>query len=76
MQAWTKPEGINVITSYTSNNPIEQLKEHGVRFFLEPGELRSAYEGWKILMYEETRGTSKNALGTAFESARLIAQKP
>jgi len=75
MQKWTKPDGINVITGYTANNPIEQLQEHGVKFLLETNELRSKYDGWKILSYEEERGTSKNALGVAFESARLIAQK-
>jgi SAM-dependent methyltransferase len=76
MKQWTKPGGINIVTSYTTHNPEEQLREHGVRFLLEGGELKSAYKGWEILSYEEASGTSKNALGTAFESARLIARKP
>lgn len=76
IQTCTQPGGINVVTSYTANNEVEQLQNHGVKFLFETGELKTAYEGWKILSYEEAPGSSKNALSTAFESARLIAQKP
>lgn len=76
MQHWTNSGGLNVITSYTTNNPAELLQEHGVKSLLESNELKSRYKDWKILSYEEERGTSKTALGVAFESARLIAQKP
>jgi len=76
MQKWTRPGGLNIIMSYAANNPVEQLREHGVKFLLEPQELQEKYRDWKIISFKEERGTRKNALGTFFESARLIAQTP
>lgn len=74
IKSWTRPRGYNVITSYTLNNPVGLLREHGVTYFMQPHELYDAYEGWKIIEYTEEQGTGKNAAGQAFESARLIAR--
>lgn len=76
MQKWTKRGGINAIMSYTSNNSVELLKEHGAKFLLQPEELKQKYKNWKVLSYKEEQGARKNALGTFSESARLIAQMP
>lgn len=56
MHQTTKPGGINVISAYTNQNATDFMAtnpygDHG--YLLKPGELKSCYEGWEILEYEE-----------------------
>jgi tellurite methyltransferase len=56
MQQATKQGGINVISAYTDQNTSDFMAnnpcgDHG--YLLKPGELRSYYEAWEILEYEE-----------------------
>lgn len=56
MQQTTKLGGVNVISAYTDQNTADFMSgnpygDHG--YLLKPGELKSCYEGWEILEYEE-----------------------
>ena len=56
MQQTTKPGGINVISAYTDQNTADFMADnpygdHG--YLLKAGELKSCYDGWEILEYEE-----------------------
>lgn len=73
MQEYTNQDGLNVITVYTNENPP------GLRPYLfKKGELKSAYNGWEILQYEESLGAEvknpKDGGPNRRYSARLIAR--
>lgn len=72
MQAWTKSDGVNVITGYTDYN--SDMGE-GIDFLLHTNELKELYSGWKIILYDEVMSGTQNPAGKAFQSAKLIAQK-
>lgn len=72
MQARTKKGGINVVSSYIEQPEIHSdpgIKPGYFTFLLAPNELRSLYDGWEILYYEE----KSNKLN--IQSARVIARK-
>ncbi|MFZ2545096.1 MAG: methyltransferase domain-containing protein [Candidatus Saccharimonadales bacterium] len=73
MQEWTASDGVDVITSYTDYN--SDMSE-GIDFLLHKNELRELYSGWKIILYDEVVSGTQNPAGKAFQSAKLIAQKP
>lgn len=73
MQKWTASGGMNVITSYTDHN--SDMGE-GIDFLLHTNELKDLYFGWKIILYDEVMSGTQNPVGKAFQSAKLIAQKP
>ena len=73
MQTWTKSGGVNVITGYTDHN--SDIGE-SIDFLLHTDELRELYTGWNIIKYDEVFSGTQNPAGKAFQSAKLIAQKP
>lgn len=73
MQEWTRSGGVNVITGYTDHN--SDMGE-GIDFLLHTDELKKLYDGWKIILYDEVMSGTQNPAGKAFQSAKLIAQKP
>lgn len=60
MAAALKPGGILLFETYTSRY-AEQNPERAMRqeFLLAPGELRQAFSGLEILMYQETETTAR-----------------
>ena len=73
MQEWTASGGVNVITGYTDYN--SDMGED-IDFLLHANELNELYSGWKIILYDEVMSGTQNPAGKAFQSAKLIAQKP
>lgn len=73
MQEWTASGGMNVITGYTDYN--SEMGED-IDFLLHKNELKDLYPGWKVILYDEVMSGTQNPAGKAFQSAKLIAQKP
>lgn len=73
MQEWTASGGVNVITGYTDYN--SDMGED-IDFLLHTDELKKLYADWKIILYDEVMSGAQNPAGRAFQSAKLIAQKP
>lgn len=82
IQEITKPGGINVISAYTDQNPADFMADnpygdHG--YLLRPGELKSCYEAWEILEYEEDWTSpgivNKGDAPQSFHKVNMIARK-
>lgn len=73
MQEWTASGGVNVITGYTDYN--SDMGED-IDFLLHANELKELYPGWKVIFYDEVMSGTQNPAGKAFQSVKLIAQKP
>jgi 2-polyprenyl-3-methyl-5-hydroxy-6-metoxy-1,4-benzoquinol methylase len=83
IQSWTKPGGLNLLTSYTN----VQALPNEYSFLLMPHELSELYAGWKAHWSQEsyrlTLGRIRNpkdalrlVLGKrGFKAARIIVQK-
>lgn len=84
IQTWTKPGGLNVITSYLDCNDLT----NDYSFLLQAGELPEVYKDWEIIQYTESYArTLGNAKGLkdivrilqgqrGYKSARILARKP
>lgn len=55
VQSITRPEGINVVSTYTSDNPEEEVSVRGLRHLFGRGELAAKYRrhGWQMHRDEE-----------------------
>ena len=82
MQETTKSGGINVISAYTDQNTADFMAnnpygDHG--YLLKPDELRSFYEDWALLEYEEAwtpPGIVKQGdVPKSFHKVNMIARK-
>lgn len=82
MQESTAAGGINVISAYTDQNKADFMKDnpygdHG--YLLKPGELKSYYEDWEILEYEEAWTppgiVNEGDTPQSFHKVNLIARK-
>jgi 2-polyprenyl-3-methyl-5-hydroxy-6-metoxy-1,4-benzoquinol methylase len=71
IQSWTSPGGLNVITTYTSENSLSD----DYTFLLRPNELRKLYEGWEIVQYEESYARNFRSAKNFKDIARLVARK-
>jgi hypothetical protein len=49
MKKNTNEGGLNVIVTFTENNPSKELS-----YLFKKGELKIMYSDWKVLEYEET----------------------
>lgn len=57
IQSKTKPNGLNVITSFVvENSKQKKMVLSKGRYFFDEGELKEFYKDWKILFYEEKPG--------------------
>ncbi len=65
IQKLTKKGGYNLITAYTDKNPPETRP-----YLFRHNELRSYYDGWDIVIYEERPAPTKQ------DAVYLIARKP
>jgi tellurite methyltransferase len=83
MHQTTKLGGINVISAYTNQNASDFMAnnpygDHG--YLLKPDELRSFYEGWEILEYEEAWTppgiVNQDDTPKSFHKVNMIARKP
>lgn len=83
MQEFTAFGGVNVISAYTNQNKADFMKDnpyghHG--YLLKPGELRSYYDGWEILEYEEAWTppgiVNQDDAPKSFHKVNMIARKP
>jgi tellurite methyltransferase len=74
MKEYTNTDGLNVVTVYTNENPVNLRP-----YLFEKNELRNLYAGWDILEYQETLGPEtenpKDGGPSRRYSARLIAKK-
>ena len=64
-----KPGGILVVEGYLNDDPQRP-------FGYQSGELLKAFEGFRILRYEETTGPADWARGKEAALVRMLAQKP
>lgn len=72
MQAHTLPGGFNLIVCAmdTTAHPCPM----GFPFTLQEGQLRTIYQGWEMLKYNEDLGTMHN--GARLQFATMLARKP
>lgn len=82
MQNTTKPGGINVISAYMDQNTADFMAgnpygDHS--YLLKPNELRSFYEGWELLEYEEAWTppgiVNQDDAPKSFHKVNMIARK-
>ncbi len=82
MQSTTKPGGINAISAYTDQNVADFMAgnpygDHS--YLLKPNELRSFYEGWELLEYEEAWTppgiVNQDDVPKSFHKVNMIARK-
>lgn len=83
MQQTTKSGGINVISAYTDQNTADFMSgnPHGDHsYLLKAGELKSFYEGWELLEYEEAWTppgiVNQGDAPMSFHKVNMIARKP
>lgn len=73
----TTGKGLNIIADFAGEGP---LKRGNDSFWLVNDELKSLYNGWKLLLYQEelskTKATDDSGNPFMQNIARLVAQKP
>lgn len=78
IQKRTNPGGINIIADFVGDGPLKSDKDYF--FWLKEGELKTFYDGWDILFYNEELGPTKakDKFGKNFMQriAKLVAIKP
>lgn len=84
LKAWTKPGGINLLTSYLDSNTLTS----DYSFLLQKNQLHKMYDDWEIVWYEERYARNlKNSKAIkdlarvlcgqkGYKAARIIARKP
>lgn len=77
MKGHTTGMGLNIIADFAGDGPLKRDNGH---FWLANDELKSLYNGWKLLLYEEelskTKATDDSGNPFMQNIARLVAQKP
>lgn len=76
------PGGINVISAYTDQNASNFMADNPYgdhQYLLKPGELKSYYDGWEILEYEESWTPpgiiNEGDTPQSFHKVNMIAQR-
>jgi tellurite methyltransferase len=74
----TAQGGLHAVSLFTADGPLHRPSSHA--FWLEPGELRSYYEGWDVLHFERRVVTTavKDERGQPFAQPldELVVRKP
>lgn len=77
MKAWTKPNGYNVVVTFTPKLPVPKQQQYLQATFLPPNELVSWYDDWLVKRLEEEIITEAHPTsGTKHKHAicRLLSQ--
>lgn len=73
IQAATKVGGVNIISAYIFDEGL--LKYEHFRSGFAQGELKSVYDGWKIIDYQEVMPVNPMKGVQHFKSAKIVALK-
>ncbi len=80
MQEHTNAGGLNALTTFTENGDFYRVDSEAGDFYPAPDELKSLYDGWEILDYEEVENQAlqKKEDGTHMMNvtAKILARKP
>jgi len=73
IRAGVKPGGAFIAAIHLASEDAEQDAGRNPAFLLKPGELRTYFEGWRILHYHETSDADPDAEHHHRRSAEIIA---
>lgn len=70
IQKNTKSGGLNIFRDFTTKGSLNTMKG----YYFEQEELKTMYQGWEILVYDESPGLTKD--GGKHMIASIVAKKP
>lgn len=81
IQEHTSDGGLNALTTFSKNGDFYRSNPEGGEFYPDEGELRSLYDGWQIIDYNEDEASealAKKPDGTPMinMTVRILARKP